>query len=780
MTEQVTAMKSARLIKSTLPKVKYRIMKTLLALSIALFLFSYSASSKHENFKGEPLVFNELATRWDEAMPLGNGQLGCLIWEKDGKLRLSLDRSDLWDLRPKENINFNEWKFNDVYSAWESGNYDRVLKEFDRPSGLFPAPTKIPAGALELDIEKLGPVKSVSLDLYSATCTITWENGANFTSFINAGGETGWYRLENIPEELKTVVLAPDYEGVNSGKQGNQSLSVLGYQQGTIETGKNSINYTQNGWGDFSYQINVKWETNGRSQTGCWSVSSSKNNNENTVSASKMVENALLKGYEKAFAEHQAWWGNYWAQSAISIPDSVLQKQYYLEMYKFGSAARANTPPISLQAVWTADNGQLPPWKGDFHHDLNTQLSYWPSYAGNQLELESGFVNWLWNNRPAFKKYTRDYFEVDGMNVPGVTTLEGEPMGGWIQYSLGQTVSAWLGQNFYQHWRFSMDRDFLKERTYPWLKDVATFFEQVSVTTDSGTKKLKISSSPEIYNNSEKAWFAETSNFDLALIRWTFAKAAECARELGLNDEAERWENELKKWPDYAIDPETGLMLAPDFPYNESHRHFSHLMAFHPLGLIDVSNGEAEKTIIANTMKNLETQGTSQWTGYSFSWQGNLYVRAFEGEKAAEALRTFAGCFCSKNSFHLNGDQCKAGHSNFTYRPFTLEGNFAFASGVQEMLLQSHTGVIKIFPAIPEGWKNVSFVDLRTYGAFVVSAEMKNGDVVSMKIKSEKSGLLKIQNPFGHDDIKIKGAAFELKDGIISVSMNPGQKIEIR
>lgn len=754
-------------------------MKTLLIPLFALFLFSCSPASNQNTFNGEPLAFNELATRWDEAMPLGNGLLGCLVWETNGKLRLSLDRSDLWDLRPKENINFNEWKFNDVYREWESGNYQRVLKEFDRPSGLFPAPTKIPAGALEINIEPLGKVKSVSLDLFTACCSVEWESGARFTSFINAGGETGWYRLENIPDELQTVVVAPDYEGINSVEQNNQSLSQLGYKQGTIETGKNTVNYTQKGWGDFSYQINVKWETSGHSQTGCWAVSSSKNNTGNTVPASKMVENALLEGYEKAFADHQAWWGNYWAQSAISIPDSVLQKQYYLEMYKFGSAARATTAPISLQAVWTADNGQLPPWKGDFHHDLNTQLSYWPSYAGNQLELESGFVNWLWNNRPAFKKYTRDYFEVDGLNVPGVTTLEGEPMGGWIQYSLGQTVAAWLGQNFYQHWRFSMDRDFLKERTYPWLNDVATFFEQVSVTTNSGTKKLKISSSPEIYNNSAEAWFAETTNFDLALIRWTFEKAQECALELGLNNDAERWKKELERWPGYAVDTETGLMLAPGFPYNESHRHFSHLMGFHPLGVIDVSNGEQDKTIIDNTLKNLEKQGTSQWTGYSFSWQGNLYARAFDGEKAAGALRTFAECFCLKNSFHVNGDQCKAGHSNFTYRPFTLEGNFAFASAIQEMLLQSHTGAVRLFPAIPAWWTDVTFTGLRTYGAFLVSAERKNSAVRSVTIKSEKGGLLKIHNPFNNEGFKVKGANYKLDGELISVEMNPGQTIEI-
>ena len=99
------------------------------------------------------------------------------------------------------------------------------------------------------------------------------------------------------------------------------------------------------------------------------------------------------------------------------------------------------------------------------------------------------------------------------------------------------------------------------------------------------------------------------------------------------------------------------------------------------------------------------------------------------------------------NSFHANGDQTASGKSLFTYRPFTLEGNFAFAAGVQEMLLQSHTGVINVFPAIPADWKDVRFERLRARGAFLVSAEMKEGALVSLSVYSEKGGLLRIRHP---------------------------------
>ncbi len=758
-----------------------KITKAIHFLFVLIIAVACAEKPTQKPVKIHDLVFDDLTTTWDEAMPLGNGMVGNLVWQKDSKLRFSLDRADLWDLRPMANIDFDKWKFKDVYQHWKDGKYAEVQQTFDTPYNKLAAPSKIPAGALEFDIAELGKVKSVKLDVARAQCMVEWESGAKLTTFVHATEPVGWYKFENIPTPLQMEMISPAYNRKGDGKRVDQSMSdldQLGYPQGEIEHGDNSYTYNQKGWGDFTYQIHTQWKTSNNSLEGCWSVSSANKGWKKRPTAQEMVQKSMNEGLETSLQSHRKWWDNYWAQSTISIPDSVLEKQYYLEMYKFGAAARNDAPPISLQAVWTADNGKLPPWKGDFHHDLNTQLSYWPSYMGNHLYLEEGFLDWLWKHRPAFKKYTRDYFGAEGMNVPGVTTLEGEPMGGWIQYSMGQSVAAWLGQHFYLHWRFSMDRDFMENRAYPWIRDVAIYLDHMAVKTADGKRKLLMSSSPEIYNNSAKAWFAETTNFDLALIRWTYIKAAELAMELGLKDEADKWNSILAEWPELAVDPESGLMFAPGFPYNESHRHFSHLMGFHPLGLVDYANSEVDKAIIDHTLSNLEKQGTDYWTGYSFSWQGNLYARAFDGEKAAKVLRIFAECFCLKNSFHVNGDQCKAGHSKFTYRPFTLEGNFAFASGIQEMLLQSHTDVVRIFPAVPNSWKNAAFKQLRAQGAFLISAEMKDGAVTNVTINSEKGGEISLQNPFKNHEIE-SSKAMELKENIIHIKLQKGETVDL-
>jgi len=756
-------------------------------ISIVISFFLVTCTSQNDSSAKMPdnrhnLIFPKLADQWDEAIPLGNGMLGALVWQKDGKLRISLDRADLWDLRPVKEFDRPEFSYQWVHKQVLKKEYAPVQTLFDLPYDRDPAPTKIPAGALEFDISQLGHLTSVQLNIERAVCRIKWQNGTQFEIFLHATDPVGWFRWIGNNKPIKAEIVPPPYESqepatndIRNSLTGND-LRRLGYPAPDIRMVSDGMVYHQKGWADFGYDVAVKTDS---WNEGAWSVVAYPSWNNLDSKAETIVNEAFDQGWINAYNSHVRYWHSYWSQSSISVPDSVLERQWYLEQYKFGATSRRGAPPISLQAVWTADNGRIPPWKGDFHHDLNTQLSYWPCYSSNHLEEGLAFLDWLWKIKPQAEVYTKDYYDSDGLNVPGVTTLNGSPMGGWIQYSLGPTVSAWLAHHFYLHWRYSMDEQFLAKRAYPWISQVACFIQDISIFSDDGLRKLPISSSPEINNNNIDAWFHETTNFDLALIRWIFAAAAELAGELDMDTEKVEWLKTLSEWPEFAIDPEEGLKFAPDYPYHKSHRHFSHLMAWHPLGLIDWNNGSTDQNIIENTIKNLERHGSDWWTGYSFSWLGNLYARARDGEKAAEALRTFAECFCLPNSFHVNGDQSGTGKSKFTYRPFTLEGNFAFASGIQEMLLQSHNGPIRIFPAVPEPWQNVSFQNLRTEGAFIVSAKMRDENIQTVDVFSEKGGLFRLINPFESEKIYLNGGPIDqnsLGNSIIKINTRPGQR----
>lgn len=757
-------------------------MKQLLSLFLLLLLLSGISACKQQQLLVKPskndLIFSDIAKTWDEGMPLGNATVGALVWQKDSSLRMSLDRVDLWDLRPAENIWGENFSFDWVYKQVMKNDYQPVQKLFDVPYDRDPAPSKIPGAGLEFNLGKMGEPENIRLYLNNALCEVKWKNGASMKTFVHATEPVGWFVVSGADESFIPELVPPVYntsdDKINDGPVAGLSLKRLGYEQGSVTRDGNKTVYHQKGWGDFYYDVAVKYEQRGKTLIGVWSVTSSMV----SAKADQLVDQYFAQGPEKQYAGHMEWWNTYWAKSSINLPDSVLQKQYYNEMYKFGSATRENSYPISLQAVWTADNGKLPPWKGDYHHDLNTQLSAWPTYAGNRLDEGYGYLYTLWNQRETNKKYTKAFYGTNGLNVPGVATLTGEPMGGWIQYALSPTVSAWLSQHFYLHWKYSADNDFLKERGYPYLKDVATHLEELSELKD-GKRVLPLCSSPEIFDNSQKAWFQTYTNYDLAMVDFAFMAAAEMAGALKLNDEAAHWQSLRNELPEYELDSEGALAFAKGVFYKSSHRHFSHLMAFHPFGLIDWSNGEKDQKIIQATIEKLLKVGPGAWCGYSYSWLGNLQARAFNGEGAASALRDFANCFCLRNTFHANGDQSKSGKSGYTYRPFTLEGNFAFASGIHEMLIQSHTGIVHIFPAIPESWGNVSFDKLRTVGAFLVTAERQGGKTKSIEIYSEKGGVIKLKNPFASENVKAGSSPVQIEDGIIFLDMQSGEKISL-
>ncbi len=360
------------------------------------------------------LKFSKLAGSWDEAIPLGNGMLGALVWQKDGRIRISLDRADLWDLRPVKNLDKPEWRYTWVKEQWEKDTYSNVQEMFDVPYDRDPAPSKIPGAAIEFDISSMGQIELVELKLKEALCEIKWKNGAELRVFISAGNTVGWFRFIGTAASLKPELVTPPYNlKEDSGDENpvtGQDLRRLGYPEGSITRSDSSLTYDQNGWGGFRYQVSVRWKKGVNMTQGCWSISSEFPGWGDKPAAGQITSEASVSGFDEEYTKHAAWWKEYWSASGINIPDTLLNRQWYLEMYKLGSATGNGAPPISLQAVWSADNGKLPPWKGDFHHDLNTQLSYWPAYSANHLEQESGFIDWLQANKPAFEKYTKQYY----------------------------------------------------------------------------------------------------------------------------------------------------------------------------------------------------------------------------------------------------------------------------------------------------------------------------------------------------------------------------------
>jgi alpha-L-fucosidase 2 len=717
-----------------------------------------------------PLVLEAPIERWDEALPLGNGALGVLVWGEDRTLRFSLDRGDLWDERTPATLQREDWNYATMKQLVASGPQEKLHELFDVPYDTVPYPTKLPVGRLELEFPEGVTAQRFTLDLARAEATVELV-GARVRVYASATGNVVAIRVDGARPQVKL--------------QSSKAVVQLGYPEASEGSEGNVRWFVQRAAEGMSYSVAIAERADDAGTTFLVAVERNDAEPKDVRWVRRALDQALSSSYEELRTQqHDVWWTSHWSTSSVSVPDAAVQRQYDLVRYLYGAGSRVDRlgrggAPIALQGLWTADSGGLPPWKGDYHNDLNTQTTYIAQLPMGHGDAGLCFLQHLAVLRPRFEQFARSFYAVDGLVVPGVMTLGGRAMGGWGQYSLSPTNTAWLAHLFDEHWRSTLDRDFLEHTAYPWCSAAGRALAALLVPDDKGAWRLPLSSSPEIFDNSRQSWLPPNSNYDQALLRWLFAALAEQASALGLAADREQWSAQLARLEPLDVDPTSGaLTIARGFPYDQSHRHFSHALALYPLGLIHAEGSEAERKILDATLAQLEARGTDWWTGYSFSWFACMLARAGRAEPALDYLEKYLA-FTGRNGFHLNGDQSGKGYSKFTYRPFTLEGNMLAAQAVHEMLLQSWGGVVRVFPATSERWKNVELRDLRAEGALRVSAVRKEGRTRSVRILSEKGGLLRLRDPFAGANFRSEGPALERRGSELVGSLKPGELVEL-
>jgi alpha-L-fucosidase 2 len=686
---------------------------------------------------------------WDEAVPLGNGTMGVLLWGEGNVLRLSLDRGDLWDERPSQAFEQVRSQFHwtnlqqlvasnrmDEFNAIADANY-----EYDAP------PTKLPAGRVELTLDESQSVGSFELNLATAEGLVHFTNGNTARLFVNAADVARPVALLRLPgPPLKAVRL-----------KSPASVKKLGYSAPLTGAAEGLRWFEQPATGGFSYAICAAWKRVDDATLLAVTVATSHEGKSPRAVAETRVQAALQQGYEKQLSRHAAWWAQFWAHSSVNVPEPDILRQYYLVRYFYGSASRRGAPPMPLQGVWSADAGSLPPWKGDYHNDLNTQMTYLAYRASGDFDAGLCFLDYLWDRLPAFRKFARDFYGAPGAAVPGVMSLAGQPLGGWGQYSLSPTMGAWNAHLFYLHWRQTGDDEFLRDRAYPFCREIGVCLRALLKPDTNGVLVLPLSSSPEIFDNSRRAFLQPDSNYDLASMKMLFLALAEMADAVSEPKASADWANAARQLGEFHARPDGTLLLDATTPLPGSHRHLSNLMALHPFNLITVDGGARDRQIIAASLTDWDSKGSGAWCGYTFSWMACLRARVGDAEAALRNLDIYTHAFILRNGFHANGDQTKSGFSGFTYRPFTLEGNFLAMEAVHEMLLQSwspapgkrDTEIIRIFPATPWRWHEASFADLRAGGGWMVSARRENNATTWFKITATRAGVLRVRDNFG-------------------------------
>jgi alpha-L-fucosidase 2 len=681
---------------------------------------------------------------WDEALPLGNGLMGGLLWGADRTIRLSLDRGDLWDERPAEGMQWDQFTYANL-RKWAATKDAKAIDNYLDRAYRDAHPTKIPAGRLEITLVPEKAVTRFELHLATAEGFAWLADGTRLSSFFSATAPVALLRISG--SEPKALRLLPP-----------ASLKKLHYPDARNGSTGRTQWFLQEAADGLTYCVHAEWRPVGPDTVLAVAVTSTHDGPDPLALARRRCAEALKNGYPAMLAAHVAWWKDFWGRSAISISaaDAGILRQYHLVQYFYGAASRRGAPPMPLQGVWTADAGGLPPWKGDYHNDLNTQMTYIAYQEAGHFEEGRAYLDFLWDRRPVFEKFAKDFYGTPGLACPGVMSLAGQPLAGWVQYSLSPTMGAWSAHLFYLHWRYTQDDAFLRDRAYPWCAGVGHCLRALLTPGADGILRLPLSSSPEIFGNSQRAWLEPNSNYDLGCLKMLFLALQEMAEACGKADEAREWAALSAALGGFHTDAQSVLLLDVDTPLAESHRHLSNIMGIYPFNLITVAGVPQDRRMIDASLADWDKLGTRAWCGYSFSWMSCLRARVGDGESALRLLDIFVRAFVLRNGFHVNGDQTRSGFSNFTYRPFTLEGNFLAAQAVQEMLLQSwsptpgrrDTEVIRIFPATPWRWHDASFRELRAEGGYRVSARRENNATTWFRVVAARDGVVRIHDNF--------------------------------
>jgi alpha-L-fucosidase 2 len=707
------------------------------------------------------------APQWDQAMPVGNGRLGAMVFGQTAKERIQLNEDTLWAGGKRQTDNPEAFKhLPQVRKLLFEGHPVEAMDLADKylmgnPKTLLPYQS---LGDLILTFpghENASEYRR-SLDLDAAIARTTYKVGdAVYTREIFSSspdqvlairiscsrpGAVTFVASLNRSQDAKVLVGKAGRLLMNGQLSGGQGLRFAAELQALPEGG--TLNTTPEG-------IEIK---DANAVTLLLAASTSFLGLDPQAQCESQLISASKKPYYRLRDDHMQDYRTWFRRMYMNLGESDFvelptderlarvqkgekDEQLMAQFYQFGrymliSSSRPGTMPANLQGIWA--DGMNPPWNSDYHLNINLQMNYWMAEPANLSECAMPLFDLLDSLREPGRQTAKIQYGCRGFVAHHITDLYGfTSPGDGPQYGLWPMGAAWLCQHLWEHYAFSGDLDFLEARAYPVMKEAAEFFLDYLTPDSKGRLVTGPSISPEnSYRlpNGQTGVLCMGPSMDTQILHDLFSHCIQASKLLKKDSIfRNQLRDTLKKLPQPQIGKYGQLMeWSEDYEEPEpGHRHMSHLFALHPGSQISIRKtpelAQAAKKVLERRLQN-----GGGHTGWSRAWIINFWARLEEAELAYQNLTALLQKSIGPNLFDM-------------HPPFQIDGNFGAAAGIVEMLLQSHADEVHLLPALPQAWAKGQAMGLRARGGYYVNVAWDKHAIEAAQIYSINEGVCRVR-----------------------------------
>ena len=722
---------------------------------------------------GKIMWYDAPAENWDQALPLGNGRIGAMVFGKPAEELIQLNEDSLWSGKLRHRNNPKALK-----------NLEKMRKLIDE--GHVPEAEKLCFDSF------MGTNEQQRHYLLLGDLHICAEGAENFSDYkrtldIGRGVCTAEYTADgvkytremfvSVPDQVMVIRYAADKKGAVSftayidGRDDNYDKNEA-YDGNTILfTVSDGIAYAA-ALTVFSVGGSAYTDANRLRAEGCdeayivLSCQSEFRTGEYENLALRQAKKAVRTGYGRLYNRHCDFFASEMGRCSLTVgddsegrsaestdrrlqyvregkTDSMLSVLYFnFSRYLMISGSQPGTLPLNLQGIWNKD--MWPAWGGKYTININTEMNYWAAEMQGLGDCCTPLFDHIERMRENGRVTAREMYNCRGTVCHHNTDIWGDtaPQDKWIPATLWPMGMAWLCLHIYEHFHFTMDVDFLEEK-YDTLCEAAEFFVDFLVDDGTGRMVTNPSVSPEntyITKTGEKGSMCKGPSMDSQILYTLFTDIIEAADHISSDLVNKELTEKLKDLRSKLPEPKIGkygqiMEWAEDYDEVEpGHRHISQLFALYPGEMITTQKTPELAAAARATIERRLSHGGGH-TGWSRAWIINMWARLHDGEQVYNNINALLAHSTNINMLDM-------------HPPFQIDGNFGGGAGIGEALLQSHSGEIQFLPALPPQWRCGSAENFRARGGFTVSFDWDNGSFEKGSIVSAKGGVCRIRGKY--------------------------------